>query len=51
MLNLRRMLKMLIEVKSVGVESNKSVDKTQCSAQELLDKLWYCYHVSDAMSC
>jgi len=51
MINLWRMLKMLIEVKCVGAESNKSVDKTECSAQELLDRWRYCYHVSDTMSC
>jgi len=50
MINLWSMLKMLIEVKSVGAESNTSVDKTQCSAQEFLDKWWYCYHVWDTMS-
>ena len=51
MINLWRMLKILIEVKSVGAKSNKSVDKAQCSAQELLHKWWYCYHVLDTMSC
>lgn len=35
----------------VGAESNTSIDKTQWSARGLLDKWWYCYHVSDVTSC